>query len=221
MIKHRTCCIVTLALLILFPMTALAQSDAALIKDMPDPARVLADIKGPDSAETSGRQNAALTQLSRVIDELKSGGTLTPELQKVRDAYDAALSAFRPPGGEQYKKFHDTYYRYEKDETFRDELLARYFSADWQKHYRELRNARQNPTPPPPPAAAERDLTKLRGLFPLSAMFALIYWTNKREWDGPDYSSTYAKYSLSRARNLLIALICIVLFFSSMRMFFH
>jgi hypothetical protein len=201
-------------------MTALAQSDAAYIRDMPDPARVLADMKVSDSAETSGRQNAALTQLSRVIDELKSGSTLTPELQKVRDAYDAALGAFRPPGGEQYKKFHDTYYRYEKDIAFRDELLARYFSADWRKHYHQLHNARQNPTPPAQAATAKWEAERLLGLIPLSVAFALIYWANKREFDRTDHTS-FGKYSLSRARNLLLIVICMILFVTSWRWSFY
>jgi hypothetical protein len=154
--KYGTASIAMLALLIVIPVTVQAQS----IADLPDPARVLDDMKGSDIGETSGRQNAALTQLSRVIDELKAGATLPPDQQKVKDAYDAALSAFRPPGGEAYKKFHDTYYRYEKDDAFRNELLGRYVSADWQKRYHERHNAPNNPAPAAQPDAWKPFLDK-------------------------------------------------------------
>jgi hypothetical protein len=168
MLKNRSSCtssIAALTFLILSVMTVptpaqqqdtLSAQEAAWINEMPDPKRVLADIQGSDVVDTRARQIAALNVLSKMIDELRAGKPLPPEQQKIKDSFAPERNGPWQPTFDpaQNGKYSELFYRYEGDQAFRDELLRRYFSPQWQKHYHEVYDAHHAP-PPQGPSKAE------------------------------------------------------------------
>src|SRR5258708_34051858 len=67
-------------------------ADTSYLKEMPDPARVLADIHGSDSLDTAARQRTALEILSAIVESFaRPEGfnlTLTPEERKLNVGYN-------------------------------------------------------------------------------------------------------------------------------------
>lgn len=108
-----------------------AGADTTYLKEMPEPARVLADMQGVDPNDTAARRWGAMYQLRQIVAHMSNGrfyrGKLTPEEDKVYLAYQDAMFKVAADGRLRM--------RYEADKSFRDELLKRYFSAEWRTQY--------------------------------------------------------------------------------------
>ena len=109
---------------------------------LPSAARLKADIKGADAADTSARYGAALVLLSVIIENLARSrpGGLTPDEQRIIAGYTEARHRLDSPPGAFYLR----------DPVFRDELLRRYFPAEVRAEYYRVAGKR----PPDPPGAA-------------------------------------------------------------------
>jgi len=81
--------------------TAAQEPPPSLLKDMPEPAVVLADIRGPESLDLSARRVAAMDMLSDVVEvnsrKAPGGNWLVPEERALNGRYKQAASAIRNP----------------------------------------------------------------------------------------------------------------------------
>lgn len=118
------------------------------LNEMPDPARVVASFGGSDSLDRSLRQQGALYQLNRMVEDLAGGrfyrGQLTADEKRIIGRYLEASSRFEIPSiagsvniadAESRRKYWDLKYHYELDEALRNELLDRFFSPAWKSNY--------------------------------------------------------------------------------------
>ena len=146
------------------------------LSEMPSVARVKAEIKGTDPVDTSARQMGALWQLMEIINTLagprwKNGRNLLPDEERVKLRYKDAWQQYQykvnapPPEDEpRWRKLREVY---EKDLALRNELLQRFFSAEFRTAYshgtgtRPAQSAvaapatpRSAPAQPAPPARA-------------------------------------------------------------------
>lgn len=128
------------------------------LKEMPEAGRVLADHQGTDASDTVAKQWGALYQL-RAMMELQSGGRnfrnqWTTDEEKVRSSYSESMAKLEQPKFDEEEtrklganspraKWFDRRTKYELDKSFREEILKRYFSADWQNRFRALEQAQQ------------------------------------------------------------------------------
>lgn len=114
-----------------FPLAAEPPPDTSYLKEMPAPARVVAEIRGADAIDTDARQWGAFRRLMTMMSLLSQGrdvaNKMTPEETRLRLAYRDALPRFNAKSS-----------RYEYDEALRQELFDRFFSPTWQAHYRAL-----------------------------------------------------------------------------------
>jgi hypothetical protein len=124
--------------------------DTGYLKEMPAPARVLADMRGSDNLDTIARQWGALYQLRNIISEMSEGriylNQLTDSEKQLNQAYFKAMSDLPTPTFDEDEtkrlgmnspraRWFGLRTRYELDESFRNELLKRYFSPEWQAKY--------------------------------------------------------------------------------------
>src|SRR5712664_2334357 len=126
---------------------------------VPEPARVLAAYEGPDSLDRTARQHAALRVIRQVITDLsyeriardRARGRpfvqQTPDEQRLMRAYAAAEGQVRDPAFDkaetqrlgaaaplrQWVQLIDHYAML--DTQFKDDVLHRFFSADWVAGY--------------------------------------------------------------------------------------
>lgn len=135
-------------------------TDTSYLKEMPDPARVLADIHGSSSLDTAARQRVALEILSDVVESFaRHEGfnlRLTPEERELNGRYrrasgDIISATYRTldPNDQQqgvpnsprmkWNQLRDQYWR---NETFIRELLHRYLSPRNRDRYLEIRRGR-------------------------------------------------------------------------------
>jgi hypothetical protein len=135
-------------------------TDASYIKEMPDPARVLADIHGSDNLDTAARQTAALEILSDIIESLArtEGFNLreTPEERELNGRYVQASSNIKsatvhildPKNWQFYDanspraKWNQLVDQYRANDTFIRELLQRYLSPPNRDRYLEISGPR-------------------------------------------------------------------------------
>ena len=114
--------------------------DAGYIKDMPDPAIVLAGVRGRDTLDTLARQVAALTLLSDVISKgspTYRALTRYAEEEKVLNgkyltaASDLTIRAHATTGSDEAARaaWDASRGRYFTDQRFREEVLSRYLPA--------------------------------------------------------------------------------------------
>jgi hypothetical protein len=137
----------------------------AYLKQMPEPERVIADIRGSDDLNTAARQVAALNRLIDVVITLSGtadapgGPRLTTEEQNLNGRYARAASSLLtavyrsidPDNKQQsdenskrnqWNRLRD---RYGDDEAFISALLQRYLTPDLEKQYLGyMRQTRQN-----------------------------------------------------------------------------
>lgn len=118
------------------PISAGAPADTSYLKEMPPPARVLAEIRGKDAIDTDARQWGALRQLMTMMSLLSNGrdvaNKMTPQETELRLAYRNALPRFNARSS-----------AYEYDDALHQEMLDRFFSPTWRARYAESK-ARQN-----------------------------------------------------------------------------
>jgi hypothetical protein len=135
-------------------------ADTSYLSEMPDPARVLADIQGSDSLDTAARQRAALEILSDIVESFaRTEGLnlrLTPEEMELNRRYHGAANEIisatyhtLDPNGQQgndansprlkWNRLHD---QYRESETFIRELLDRYLSPSNRDRYLQIRRLR-------------------------------------------------------------------------------
>src|ERR1035438_1107923 len=135
-------------------------TDTSYLKEMPDPARVLADIHGSSSLDTAARQRVALEILSDIVESFaRHEGfnlRLTPEERELNSRYRRAsgdiLSATYhtlDPNNQQQgvpnsprMKWNQLRDQYWQNETFIRELLQRYLSPRNRDRYLEIRRGR-------------------------------------------------------------------------------
>jgi hypothetical protein len=137
----------------------------AFLKEMPEPERVIADIRGPDALNTAARQVAALNRLVDVVIVLSGtadapgGPRLTTEEQNLNGRYAGAASSLLttvyrsidPDNKQQsdenskrnqWNRLRD---RYGADDAFVSALLERYLTPDLTKTYLgHMRQTRQH-----------------------------------------------------------------------------
>lgn len=127
------------------------------VREMPSASRVLSDIQGKDPLDTSARQLGALYRLLRMMSLMSGEGPLSSQEKAVWDSYNAAMGpiyqstidGFDPNEGKwlfwrrgknsSRANWHYQKTAYELDGNLEMELLKRYFSAEWQNKYLELR----------------------------------------------------------------------------------
>lgn len=150
---------------------------AGYLKEMPDPARVISSFDGDKSPDKTLRQYGALYQLKTMLEDLSDGrvyrNQLTPEEQRIRAGYVAAMARFEAPHFDDAEtrrlgrnspsaKWFDLRTHYELDKTFRNELLDRFFSPAWKTSFLAVEarmdsarqaSLRQEPVKPRIPAA--------------------------------------------------------------------
>ena len=141
--------------LLLLPMTA-ASGDISYLKEMPDPARVLADIQGSDSLDTVAKQLGTLEQLRNMVMVMSDGrvnrNQLTAQEQQMVKAYVEAIKQLEvvPKFDEEETrrlgtnspraKWYAHRWHYDLDEALRNELFKRYFSPQVQARYLSIKN---------------------------------------------------------------------------------
>ena len=110
--------------------------DINYLKEMPEADRVLADMCGTNSADTAARQWGALSQLREMVSVMADGRVCTGQLmadeKKLVKAYSAAMERAMERVEQLKLGWH-----FENDESFRAELLKRYFSSSWQAQDRK------------------------------------------------------------------------------------
>jgi type IV secretion system protein VirD4 len=137
----------------------------AWLKQMPEPERVIADIRGSDALNTAARQAAALNRLIDVVITLSGtadapgGPRLTTEERNLNGRYAGAASSllnsvYRSIDPDNKQRFDENSKRnqwnrlrdrYGNDEAFISALLQRYLPPDLQEQYlRHMRQTRQN-----------------------------------------------------------------------------
>ena len=132
-----------------------ADNTPASLKQMPEPERVIADLRGSGDLDTAARQVAALKRLMDVVIVLSGtadapgGPRLTSEERSLNGRYAAAASALstfvyrsldpdnKTQAGQnsrrnQWYLSRDHYYN---DDVFTSALLQRYLTADLQQKY--------------------------------------------------------------------------------------
>jgi hypothetical protein len=135
-------------------------ADTSYLKEMPDPARVLADIHGSDSLDTAARQRAALEILSDVVESFArtegSNLRLTPEELQLNRRYHGAANEIisatyqtLDPNDQQRSvansprvKWNGLHDQYRESEAFIRELLDRYLSPSNRDRYLQIRRLR-------------------------------------------------------------------------------
>src|SRR5450631_467821 len=131
-------------------------TDTSYLKEMPDPARVLADIHGSSSLDTAARQRVALEILSDIVESFAGHEglnlRLTPEERELNGRYrrasgditSATYHTLDPNDQQQgvpnsprmeWNQLRDQYWR---NETFIRELLQRYLSPRNRDRYLEI-----------------------------------------------------------------------------------
>jgi len=120
------------------------------LKEMPDPARVLASFGGSDDLDRTARQKAAFIVLRDMIGELSDGRVyrhqLTADEQRIYKSYEDAWGlvptphfdeaesrrlGWASPSGKWTKLQQDL----RLDTAFRNELLDRFFSPAWKSSF--------------------------------------------------------------------------------------
>ena len=135
-------------------------ADTSYLKEMPDPARVLADIHGSDSLDTAARQRAALEILSDIVESFArtegSNLRLTPEELQLNRRYHGAANEIisatydtLDPNNQQQSvansprvKWNQLHDQYRESEAFIRELLDRYLSPSNRDRYLKIRRLR-------------------------------------------------------------------------------
>ena len=125
---------------LLSPIVVQSQTlNPAYLKEMPPPARILAEIKGKDAADAGERQMGAFIALVTMINDLASGlehrseRQLTPDEQRLTSVYQQAYR-------DVWYKVKDTYGKqyageYDRDRDLLVELLDKFFSANFRTQY--------------------------------------------------------------------------------------
>jgi type IV secretion system protein VirD4 len=137
----------------------------AFLKQMPEPERVTADIRGSDDLDTAARQVAALNRLVDVVITLSGtadapgGPRLTAEEQHLNGRYSGAASSLtaavyqkidpdnkqQSDQGSKRNKWNRLRNQYYNDDAFISSLLQRYLTADLQEKYLgHMRQTRQH-----------------------------------------------------------------------------
>ncbi len=137
-IKHLT--IPTLIVSLLSSIAVNSQTlNPSYLSEMPAPARVVAEIKGKDAANAGERQLGAFIILVTLISDMAYGlehrfeRQLTPDEQRITNAYSAAYAQL-------WHKVKDTYGKeymgdYNHDRDLRNEVLDKFFSANFKTLY--------------------------------------------------------------------------------------
>ena len=127
----------------------------AFLKQMPEPERVTADIRGSDDLDTAARQVAALNRLVDVVITLSGtadapgGPRLTAEEQHLNGRYSGAASSLttavyqkidpdnkqQSDQGSKRNKWNRLRNQYYNDDAFISSLLQRYLPPDLQGKY--------------------------------------------------------------------------------------
>jgi hypothetical protein len=230
MVRHCTFSVVTLAMVLLCPLAVRAQqqktlsdAEAAFLKQMPDPARVVADIHGSNSLDTNARQYSALDQLNAVIREVVGDSLLSPEQKKTVDIYDAARRTFKPPtfdhaetmrllGNSPEGKWNHLTEQYKADPPIRgDQILGGYMGSLGIDNYHAIYDAHHNPKPAAQTEAAPSEGSKfsvdmllprnrvakhILGGVVLLGCAIIVTWIGRRRFDRSTYggSEEFASY---------------------------
>jgi alpha-tubulin suppressor-like RCC1 family protein len=130
-----------------------AAQTPAYLKEMPDPERVLADIRGSDEFDTAARQAAAMFLLSDVLLRLspgwRSASRLTPDEKTLNTRYSRAFSTAcdamirlrnRPYCNDFNPYFEEPRHMYPTD-SFQNEVLTRYLAPATVARFRESMRA--------------------------------------------------------------------------------
>lgn len=139
-------------------------TNPAYLSEMPEPARILAEIKGKDAEDTGERQMGAFRALVQIIDDMARG----LGHRRVSDADSRAATAderrFRFAYGTAYadlwhKVTNKEGHVYDHDLALHDELLQKFFTDNFRAQYFQANKndaaeylafeKRMNPTPPP------------------------------------------------------------------------
>lgn len=132
---------------------ALPDNTPAYLKQMPEPERVIADVRGSNDLDTAARQVASLNRLMDVVVVLcgtadaPGGPRLTTEERTLNGRYAGAASSLsitvyrsidaesaKNAGRNQWNLLRDRYYN---DTAFAAALVNRYLSPDLRKKYLE------------------------------------------------------------------------------------
>jgi hypothetical protein len=139
------------------PSSSTLDYSPSYLSEMPSVERVTADMQTSDFMDTTARRDGAFNQLKNMMEVMSNGripfggnaGTPTPQELQLYQAYNIAAAKAQ---GDAEAKFNDQANaglgmnsprakwfgqetEYETGNSFRDELLKRYFSADWQARY--------------------------------------------------------------------------------------
>ena len=133
--------LIALAITCFHPGAAPAQAlNPAYLSEMPDPRRVMADIRGKDAEDTGERQMGAFMSLIQIMDDMAWGlehryvnnadtRRLTPDERRIRLAYQTAYA-------ELWKKVTNKEgHVYDHDRELRNELLTKFFSENFRSLY--------------------------------------------------------------------------------------
>jgi hypothetical protein len=134
------------------------------LSEMPEPARILAEIKGKDVEDTGERQMGAFRALVQMIDDMAWGlghryltnadsSKATPDERRLRFAYETAYADLW------HKVTNKEGHVYDHDRALHDELLKKFFTDNFRAQYFQASKndaaeyaafeKRMNPTPPP------------------------------------------------------------------------
>lgn len=132
--------------------------------EMPEPARILSEIKGKNTEDTGERQMGAFRALVQMIDDMAWGlghryvndadsRKATPDEKRLRFAYETAYADLW------HKVSNKEGHVYDHDLALRDELLKKFFTDNFRAQYFQANKndaaeyaafeKRMNPTPPP------------------------------------------------------------------------
>ena len=149
---------------LLFAQTATApqqrgvvsSTDDAYVKEMPTPERVIAEIRGTNALDTAARQMGTFLQLHAVMKTMM--GERWPDFtlgeRRLSDSYYAASGGMGrefvwdaqgrvrfPPGSPERKQWTQLSAYYNENESFRRELVQRFFSPATLARYEVLKKA--------------------------------------------------------------------------------
>jgi len=149
---------------LLFAQTATApqqqgvvsSTDDAYVKEMPTPERVIAEFRGTNAIDTAARQMGAFLQLEGVMKTMMGErfGQFTSGERHLWATYPVASGGVGrqfvwdaqgrvrfPPGSPERKQWTQLSAYYNENESFRRELVQRFFSPDILARYEALKKA--------------------------------------------------------------------------------